>query len=377
MTPEVSSWNSRKSYRRRKREVPAERLSKLEQAAVSRIVERIREAFHAECPPSHLAQSNPEVSYWSIAIDFECGYCGEGQHLKIPKSDRNVRDIVEVSSDALSRRAAQKEFEALKWLQEFSRALGEQFGSVEPLACWEDLSAIVTRRLRGRDLYELCREDARPWRRYLTTDVGKLLQGCGAWLRLLHSRTASPAPAKCCPQGILKALQPDLELLGQWGLPPSLAENFQARLSRLNFNLPCPVATCMSGFEVRNVFVSGGKLIFLDPGDLAEGHALQDAARFLVSLEVLFSGTPWFLLPLPLRNHMREAFLEGYRANAPLDIRALWLWEIKQLVWYWKEAYAVLAIKNFSRPVSSLVRKFYIDRFYSKAVLSRLEALGG
>jgi hypothetical protein len=377
MTQEVSSWNSHKSYRRRKREVPAERLSKREQAAVSRIVERIRETFHAACPPSHLAQSNLEVAYHSITIDFECGYCGEGQHLKIPKADPKARDIVEVSSDAFSRRAARREFEALKWRQEFSRPLGEEFGAVEPLACWEDLSAVVTRRLRGLDLYEVCRQDARPWRRYLTSDVAKLLQGCGAWLGLLHSRTARPAPATCSPQSILEALQPNLELLAQWGLPLSLAENFQARLSRLNLDLPCPVATCMSGFQVRNVFVTGGKLIFLDPEDLAEGHTLQNVASFLVSLELLFWGTPWFLLPLPLRNQMREAFLEGYGANAPFDTRALWLWEIKQFVVYWKCAYRVLANKGYPRPVSFLVRKIYIDRFYSKAVMNRLEALVG
>ena len=175
----------------------------------------------------------------------------------------------------------------------------------------------------------------------------------------------------------LEALQPNLELLAQWGLPLSLAENFQARLSRLNLDLPCPVATCMSGFQVRNVFVTGGKLIFLDPEDLAEGHTLQNVASFLVSLELLFWGTPWFLLPLPLRNQMREAFLEGYGANAPFDTRALWLWEIKQFVVYWKCAYRVLANKGYPRPVSFLVRKIYIDRFYSKAVMNRLEALVG
>jgi len=365
------------SARSRKGSVPDEDFRESTLRCRDEIVDRIRASFHASCPPTSLRVGGLEASYWSLVFRVGCLECGTGQFVKVPKAEWHDWDIVTITSDHQSLKMAQNEFRSLEELYAFSSGLEDAFGAIKPLAYWPEYNAIITELAYGRDLYELCREDTPLWRQGLSPSTKGLLRDCGVWLSMFHQSRSILGPRNCVPADTLTSVDIDIQFMLKNGLPRSMAASLRDRLRNLHTPFACRRARSVSGFEVRNVLVSEGRLIILDPGEIQEGCVFDDVARFLVSLDALYWGTPRFLLPLPLGKEMRDAFLEGYRAYAPLDAHALWLGEIKQFVWYWKEAYAVLAIKDYSRPVRSLVRKLYIDRFYSKAVINRLEALGG
>ncbi len=115
----------------------------------------------------------------------------------------------------------------------------------------------------------------------------------------------------------------------------------------------------IKGFEIRNVRVAEGTIWLFDPGRLRDEPPEADVARFLVSLKMLGWGTPYFVWPLNTRP-VEKAFVEGYVAQRSIDVEALALYGLREILWNWREALEVLALKGRPALVRSLIMRLYI-----------------
>jgi hypothetical protein len=127
----------------------------------------------------------------------------------------------------------------------------------------------------------------------------------------------------------------------------------------------------IKGFELRNIRVGPDKIWLFDPGRLRDEPPEADIARFLVSIRICAWGTPYF--PIPLKTQFLErAFLAGYGRIRLVDHEILRLFVLREILWNWREAWDVVAVKQergqFLRPFRHAYVNLAFRRLWQSAI---------
>jgi len=227
---------------------------------------------------------------------------------------RRGRDLVfKVQRTPPAAESARREYQALRLLHGvFSPHPG--FGVPRPLRL--DGTTVLMEPCRGRPLDAIVREARRAPARQAPLDSA--LRRTGRWLRLLQEGTAGDGSAREALEALLARARRDIETCVGRGLSRRAARAIAERLDPLAAAI-APRALRLVGhhadFWPGNVFVEEERVEVIDFEGFGRGLPYEDAAYFLVELELFYA------YPLLHRSFRARAaaFLEGYLASAGLD----------------------------------------------------------
>lgn len=214
--------------------------------------------------------------------------------------------------------SARHEFETLARLHRCFASGEAGFGVPRPLHLDGAGGALVMEACRGTPLDALLREGRTSRDRLRRAALEAAVRRAGRWLRLLQRYTPCTPPASEALAALVRQAREDLRSLAGWELTAEEAQTLQRRLEGLAREAE-PRARRLVGrhgdFWPGNVYVADGLVEVIDFEGFADGLPEEDAAYFLVQLE-LFCSYP---LLRSLRARLRDAFLDGYAEGAPLD----------------------------------------------------------
>jgi hypothetical protein len=275
----------------------------------------------------------------------------------------------------------QTEFLNLARLYEFwTKHPSKRFGAIKPLTYWPEWNAIVTDRVKGRDLYAVLRTAPfmpRISGRLHQKELFLMLGALGEWLanfQLNFDSTESP---------ILDSRDYAADINGYWQTIGSYSRHqrkirsIAERVNQIKIQNPQTFCPHIEGFEIRNVLVerSSKRLFVLDPGQISFKCYLENIAEFLISLDILYWGTAWFLSRWSFLQTMHSAFLEGFTRCIPIAPDWLLFFKIKELIHSWSAACLVLDRKKVPAALKVLLQSVYVDRFYIDELATCLSQL--
>ena len=128
----------------------------------------------------------------------------------------------------------------------------------------------------------------------------------------------------------------------------------------------CRLINGYKGFDIRNViYLEDGSLVILDPGKEKIEPIEAFFSRIHATLLILFWGHPLFIFNKTLKKELLNYFEDNIHIKElnpiifQLELR-------KELYKHWKMAVFALEQKRWPSTFKVLLRKFYIDSFYTK-----------
>ena len=324
---------------------------------------RVLRAMKEIGPRDQLVPGHVELDYWSLTFPIQCRGPGGDQFyfVKIPTSGAptNMRDGV---PDDDSRSQGRAEFETLRVLWSFAQ--GHGLTAVRPLAYLDQTNAILTDFVSAIELHDICRSAALGSQRN-RAHASDSLTATGAWLRKFHD--SHEAGSRDVELDIRTELLGRFERLNERAARPHLVRAIWDQLRALSLD-PGAVRTVASlpEFEVRNVMVGTDGIYPVDTGAPLPRPPEADIARFVVSIAMIFWGSPLFLLRRRVDVGLIRAFLDGY-GRPDFGSKALDRW-LLGLEWLrqWQDAYFVLdRVKSYPAAYRQLVAWLYIDGPFS------------
>ena len=139
------------------------------------------------------------------------------------------------------------------------------------------------------------------------------------------------------------------------------------------------VVSTLKGIDVRNFIIDESERIhLLDPGYSKVYFPESDLARFILTLRILFWGSPLFLFTREVAVESEVAFLDGYRESfREPDQKLFNFLLLKEMLKHWHVALLSLNDRNWPRIVSVITRHIYVDRFYQRQVRSQVKFIRG
>ena len=327
------------------------------------------------------AFANLKTDRWKLLNFSSCfsverisGRNHDGVYIKIPKSDI-VRKSVLPTSQA-DRKLAVEEYKSLTYLSRHWDSGGLEVRYVEPLAFYAEYNAIISRRAYGRFLF-LSYRSADHGRRFLrgrsTDTVCSVLRRIGGALNAYHRRSqlAEELPdASFKADRVIAKIKQTIAYLAGLGVNEKFLQNALERLiTWRTYTELCPVAMTLKGLDIRNMLIDSEKRVYLlDPGKLKADFLQADLARFLVTCRILYWGTLWFFIRLRPAKTFENSFLEGYGPSMSGADAVLKLFTLKELFKHWHTAHVAVAFKRWPSAIKWIVRKIYIDPFYTEQI---------
>jgi hypothetical protein len=356
---------------------------------IAEIVSRLeREAFFRDelgllTEPANVEISKLDIDYWSFIfqVNWRDGNQDRGVFIKIPRSASHDDRIAVTPRNGRAVHMAKAEFASLSRLYEFSQKQppGGAVASIRPLAFWPEWNAIVTARVFGSDLFLALRRNLLPLMGAAPGEnhLGLLLSHLGEWLfDFQYSFTESSAR-------LLRTEDYAVEIDSYWrrilsdcsAMLPGQA--LARRLAGIRLQGELSMCANLEGFEVRNILLERetNRMYVLDPGEISITCYLENVAQFLASLDILYWGTPWFLLGRRPAPAVRNEFLRGFSLRSPLPPAWLRFFYVKQLLRLWNDACCVLKRKSLPLGVSAFLQRVYIDQFYMRELETEISGL--
>ncbi len=315
-----------------------------------------------------------------FGLEWTSDAAPNGAYVKIPKADITRQSVLPTSK--VDCRMAEEEHASLQYLARHWEGAGGDARFVDPLAFYPDLNAIVTRRAWGSDLLHAFRRIDFRARLGMLGEVARLngiLQRIGTAVARFHENCTR---ADGLGEGTADLSHPISKIvraaddLRQNGVP-------ERRLSALLVSLravsPPPqrvsLAMSLKGLDVRNILFDSrrDRLTFLDPGKMKVEPRQANLARLLVTIRILYWGTPWFVARLAPASAFEGVVLAA--ADGAVDDRILSLYVVKELWKHWRAAHVALTLKGWPRPLERGLARGYIDRFYATQIGSELSRM--
>jgi hypothetical protein len=304
-----------------------------------------------------------ELDYWSLTFPIQSrGPGGDRSYfIKIPKSGALTKTWSGVLDDA-SRSEGREQFETLRVLWSFAQSQG--LTAVRPLAYLDQTNAILTNFVPAVELHEICRRAGLGSQRNRARAF-EALTDTGAWLRKFHDSHEAESPNVALD--LRTELLERFEWLNERAVRPNLVRTIWDQVCAVPLD-PGAIRTVASlpEFEVRNVMVGTDGVYPVDTGEPRPRPPEADVARFVVSVAMLFWGSPLFLLSRHADVGLIQAFLDGY-GRPDFGSKALDRW-LLGLEWLrqWQDAYFVLdRVKSYPTALKQLVAWLYIDGPFS------------
>jgi hypothetical protein len=308
--------------------------------------------------------------YWSYIMTIEINK--NKFYVKIPKNDAISKDICTDIVNKDNHRMALDEYNALLELNKFYNT-NSTINIVELIGFDEKFNAIITREFEGKPLHVLCR--------YKNSDITKdYITIVGEWLKSFHTNIPVMELNK---NEILNherhLLENTLDFLIKncnnsnyiIGLKNTILKKFDNEVDVLypSFNFT------LRGFEIRNFLVDcNDSLCFLDPTEMVVNCYLDDVARFIVSVDMLFWGTIDAIYK-PYNNEYKETFINAYFGRNAKMNSALSFHIVKWLLIRWKETYYILNRGRISKFAKPIITKYYVDYLFKKWINTNSELM--
>lgn len=304
-----------------------------------------------------------------------------GVYVKVPKSDRRRRSVR--AETAADRALAEEEFKSLLCLQRDWNGLGPEATFVKPLAFYREHNAIVTERAYGNELLWMLRRDdllARSRRRSTADRSNAALERVGWSLRSFHRRSRE---AEGCGDGTFRALElirkseAIVDDLRVFRVSRGVLRRVLEPVARYEtYSCSSTRVLTLKGLDVRNMLIGEGDRIYLlDPGKMKLDVGAADLARVLVTCRILYWGSLWLFPRLRPAAGQEQALIKGYYGETRGEEELLRLHIVKELLRQWRDAHAALTLKPWPRSLKWLLRKTYIDPFYTGELLTEVGLL--
>ena len=346
--------------------LPLENLTN--KAFVELIVSRIRQEIVPRTTSSavcRLEVSKLETDYWSYIFQVNWRDAGgpQGVFVKIPRCPWDDDTMVHALSNPRAIQMGGAEFLSLSRLYEFweKQPRDKEFGAIKPLAYWPEWNAIVTEKVFGSDLHLVLRRN-----RVHSNEVAAMIGALGKWLADFQLSFDNSEIQ------FLDSHEYGSDIEEFWSVIRSHSK-FRKKIDRLarrvkQIRLKGPQKMCphIEGFEVRNVIVEkkSNRLFVLDPGQITRKCYLENVVDFLISLDILYWGTAWFIFSRKPPRAVGHAFLQGFLRRAEIAHDWFLFFKIKELIHSWSAACLVLERKKIPVVLKLFFQTFYIDRFY-------------
>jgi hypothetical protein len=240
---------------------------------------------------------------------------------------------------------------------------------VRPLDCFPEHRALVTERVDGVRLEVLLRAGGA--RRH-----GELLHDCGRFLRAYHERLGQLARQRDTASTFMHRCGVYLARLEQGGVDARTREHLRAGFEHAVLRLPTELPSCLTfdDYSVRNLLVRGRRFFLVEAPLPRQKLIYDDLACFLVSLTMVFWGTPWFLLGAVPPPALGRRFLEGYFADAAPD-PLIALFCAKNLCFRWCRALDTLSgrTSRIAGALYSTLLPRHVNRVFFQHVMTHLQ----
>jgi len=307
-----------------------------------------------------------EVDYWSIS--YKLAFPTRSIFVKIPKADMHQTDISSVVQDPRALESARTEFDGFKQIYSI-RNWPAGCAAVRPLDYVSSFNSIITEYVPSEDLYVQCRSAGvrcgLPGR-LGAASVHVSLNRCGAWLRHFQSAHELGGSVHSNSDQLLADIRLWAAEIRSLCVRPAVVDSFLDRLGQSPWSQEMRTARTCEGFEVRNVIVDcKGNIRLVDPGKVSWSSGLEDVAHFLVSLTMLYWGTPALWLGVPVSRSYRKSFLDGWmQRDRPVNPAIMAWFEAREWFRQWLEAYRVVSRKPYSSTARRVLRAVYVDAFF-------------
>lgn len=327
---------------------------------------RVRELVGIDASSSQVMHDWSILDYSScFSIEWTWSQSRWGVFVKIPKIEIDRKTVL--SSREADRVLGRHEYASLTYLERHWNGSEARVDYVKPLAFFEDCNAIVTERTYAGEFLGPFRRAAL-WRQESDDALLDILRRTGLALRTFHRRAQAAEAFPAEPfegKRVIQKIERIIENLRSVGVTEPLAPGpLEALREWTAYRSELQPTMTLKGLDVRNMFVDGkGQVSLLDPGRLKKDVPEADLARLLVTIQILYWGTPWFFLRMQPAARYAGALLDGY-SDGRVDPAALQLLVVKELFKHWRAAYVALTRKRWPRPLEWVVSRAYIDAFY-------------
>jgi hypothetical protein len=236
----------------------------------------------------------------------------------IVKQHREGTDVVRSASTR-----ARYEFDTLLSLR---TAMTSERGFSVPRALLLKDGIVVIDRAVGRALDQHIRDGKRS--RAGARALVPLVRRAGTWLRLMQQSTRTSDDARPLIRNVVERALQDLDAISanDWLIRRHRKEIADA-LQSLEQRVQSDVTGHHGDYWPGNIFLDDARVEVIDFEGYRRGLPVEDAAYFLVQLDLLF---PRYRRRLPA---LAEAFLDGYFAAAPRDENALRLFTLTKTLY--------------------------------------------
>jgi hypothetical protein len=192
------------------------------------------------------------------------------------------------------------------------------------------------------------------------------LRRCGAWLHHFQQAHGRQGKVLVTSEQLLSDIKVWSREIRTLCVRPAVVDRTIAELERSQWSEEMERARTCEGFEVRNIIVDrDGTIRLVDPGKLSWGSGLEDVAHFLVSLTMLYWGTPALWFGITGSRSYRRSFLDGWAPGGVSFKPATIAWfETRELFRQWADAYRVVSRKPYSSALRRVLRAVYVDAFF-------------
>jgi hypothetical protein len=270
--------------------------------------------------------------------------------------------------------AAKKIYETLRTLYAFSTQLPEELNVVRPLDYMPEISAVLTERVDGEELYALLRRSRG------AVELANILRDCGRFLRAYHKGLGQLTWSTDLAQTFINRCQVYLTQLQDYDIGKAKAHHILTEFERGAEQLNRGVEVCLTSddFSVRNIIVQGKRLFLIEATQPRRKAIYDDLATFLNSLTMLFWDSPWFFVGRQSRAGLHDQFLSGYFTHH-ISREIIALYCAKSLCFRWVRALNSLALKqrDLTRLFPGFALKHAINRFFYRHIMEQLTRARG
>lgn len=323
-----------------------------------------------------------EKNYYSYTFPIEVVNNGRSESffIKIPKVKIGGKHSKILPISSSDRQLALDEKASLELLDESWISSDKKTEWVNLVEFIPKYNALVTKRIFGKDALSIFRELSLLGKIGLSgpqQKLNKFLYDFGGALGSFHSQH-SRASTFCMKEEGKKVRYYCNEIQRLSGC--NLEEVVMFSLSHYGkLSVEASVVSTLKGIDVRNFIIDESERIhLLDPGYSKVYFPEADLARFILTLRILFWGSPLFLFTREVAVENEVAFLDGYRESfREPDQKLLNSLLLKEILKHWHVALLSLNDRNWPRIVSVITRHIYVDRFYQRQVRSQVKFIRG
>jgi len=330
--------------------------------------------FSRNCDQRELKYSQLEINNFSICFGIDTSSIGtKGVYVKIPKVDLYLKNSNIFPLTEEDKRFADQEYQSLRYLAQYWKADDLGISFIKVLGFLREYNAIVTEKIFAKDIYREFRKIDllnKCGNNGVSDYMRDFISRFGIALSRFHNIKKQESVFEA--GSLILKIEKYCGRLKSFKICNYLIDQVLIGVRKLlDYSAPTFKTITLKGLDLRNIFIDCDRHIYLlDPGAMKNDYREADLARFIVTLRLLYWGSPWFFLQFSANKTYEGNLLRGYNDtdNLKVDNKILSAYILKELLKHWHMAYVILNLKPWPLSVKRFLRYSYIDPFYNKQI---------